>query len=93
MPVPELMTWVPDQRRWTKRYRGRRFYVSARQLGCPETKEGSIQAANEWWRNKQTELDYAYRAAQRIPRPMEDIAAANLDAALFSDLRPGRTSP
>ena len=59
MPIPELMTWVPTQRRWTKMYRGRRFYVSARQLGAAETKEDSLHAANQWWRDKQAELDYA----------------------------------
>ncbi len=89
MPTRELMTWVPEQRRWTKRYAGRRYYVSARQLGCRETKEESLQAANQWWRDKQPELDYALRVKTRAPLPMEDIAAASLGARpeLFADLR------
>jgi integrase len=81
MPSRDLMTWISGQKRWTKMYRGQRFYISARQLGCPETKEGSLLAANEWWRNKQAELDLAYRAnlqLPRTPRPMEDIGSALL---------------
>jgi integrase len=79
MPTPELMTWVPAQKRWTKRYRGRRYYVSVRQLGTVETKEASLQAANAWWRDKQADLDVAYRAgltSPRTPPPVEDVAAA-----------------
>jgi integrase len=89
MPVPELMTWVPAQRRWTKMYRGRRYYVSARQLGTDETKEASLAAANQWWRDKQAELEYAYRASMRTPAPMEDLAAASLGVSpdLFGNIR------
>jgi integrase len=60
-------------------YRGRRFYVSARQLGTAETKEASVQAANAWWVAKQSDLDLAYRASlnpPRTPLPAEDLAAA-----------------
>src|SRR5579884_3377101 len=89
MPVPELMTWIPVQRRWTKMYCGRRYYVSARQLGTLETKEASLAAANQWWRDKQSELDYAYRASARKPAPMEDLAAANMGVSpdLFGNVR------
>jgi|SRR5579884_246975 len=93
MPVPELMTWIPAQRRWTKMYGGRRYYISARKLGCPETKEGSIHAANQWWRDKQAELDYAEKVrgahGLRVPMPMEDLAAANMgvSADLFGNVR------
>jgi integrase len=79
MPVPELMTWIPAQRRWTRMYRGRRYYVSARQLGTVETKESSLQAANQWWRDKQAEIDLAYRAclpAPRTPAPLDDLLEA-----------------
>lgn len=80
MPTPELMTWVSSQRTWTKRYCGRRYYVSCRQLGIkPETKEASIQAANQWWRDKQNEIDHAERLsreqAKRTPPPGEDLAS------------------
>lgn len=81
MPTPELMTWIAVQRRWTKMYAGRRYYISARKLGCPETKDGSIHAANQWWRDKQAELDYAIKAAAaarlRVPQPMDDLFAAH----------------
>ncbi len=89
MPVPELMTWVPGQRRWCKQYAGRRYYISARKLGCPETKEGSILAANQWWRDKQAELDYDLRANAYRPAPMDDLAAAQVGvpAELFADVR------
>jgi hypothetical protein len=90
MPVPELMTWVAAQRRWTKMYRGRRYYISARQLGIvPQTKDASLHAANQWWRNKQAELDYAARAAARVPQPMEDLAAAamSVEPDLWGNMR------
>jgi integrase len=55
-------------------HRGKRYYVSCRQLNVwPETKEASLAAANAWWEAKQAEL---YNAARRTPRPMEDVVAA-----------------
>jgi hypothetical protein len=54
-----LMTWVAFGRRWTKKYRGQMYAVSCKQLGCPETKDASAAAANEWWEKKQRELDEA----------------------------------
>src|SRR5690348_386414 len=78
MPTPELMTWIPSQRRWTKMYLGRRFYISARQLGTAETKEASLHAANQWWRDKQADLDHACRQNMRTPAPGEDLAGAAL---------------
>ena len=59
MPRLVLMTWVGSQKRWTKMYRGVRYYVSPKQLGTPETRAGSMAAANEWWRQKQEEIDRA----------------------------------
>ena len=32
---------------------------SPKQLGTPETRAGSMAAANEWWRQKQEEIDRA----------------------------------
>jgi len=88
VPTRELMTWIPEQRRWTKRYCGRRYYVSARQLGC-RNKEDSIQLANRWWADKQSEVDYALRVKLHRPKPMDDAAAARLGvpADLFADVR------
>jgi integrase len=54
------MSWIPKLRRWQKLYKGRRYTVSCRQLGCPvETKEGSGQLANEWWLKRRAEVDGA----------------------------------
>jgi integrase len=52
-----LMTWVESQKRWTKWYRGTTHSVSPKKLGCPVTKTGSADAANDWWTKKQAELD------------------------------------
>ena len=89
MATPELMTWDSKSRRWTKQYMGRRYWISCRQLRAASTKEGSIHAANQWWRNKQAELDLVYRVAHRAPQPMEDIAAAALGQSpdAFADIR------
>jgi hypothetical protein len=54
-----LMTWVPGQKRWLKKYRGKMYAVSCRQLGGPDTKDGSAAAANDWWEAKQQEIDAA----------------------------------
>ncbi len=56
MPASYEMSWIPKLRRWSKMYRGRRYVVSCRQLGTPETKEGSYKAANEWWRQKLADI-------------------------------------
>jgi hypothetical protein len=58
------MTWIRSQKRWTKMYRGVRYYVSPRQLGTPETRAGSMAAAKEWWRRKQEEIDRADPSSQ-----------------------------
>jgi integrase len=57
MPANYLMSWMPKERRWKKLYRGTLYRVSCRQLGTPETKEGSWKAANEWWLATKSELD------------------------------------
>lgn len=86
MPTPELMTWVPSRRRWTRMHRGKRFWVSCKALGVPETKEASLQAANAWWRAKQAELDAAAGPVTRPRLPMEDVASAVLgDPQAFDD--------
>lgn len=78
MPVPELMTWVPSRKRWTRMHRGKRFWVSCKALGVPETKAESVQAANAWWTAKQAEIDSAHTPAPRTPLPLEDVATASL---------------
>jgi len=70
MPKNYQMTWVPSSRRWRKVHRGKVYMLSCRQLGVPETKEASWQAANEWWEREQgiadlpTENDRVSRAVQ-----------------------------
>jgi integrase len=53
------MTWQASTRRWFKKHRGKMYTVSCRQLGCPDTKEGSAPAANSWWNAKLTEIETA----------------------------------
>ncbi len=82
------MTWIPSRRGWMKEYRGRKYAVSCRQLGTPETKDGSYQAANAWWEAKRLETDSTARArlpAPRTPAPMEDIVSALYGDGTSSD--------
>jgi integrase len=51
------MTWQAPTRRWFKKHRGKMYTVSCRQLGCPNTKEGSAAAANAWWEAKLEEIE------------------------------------
>ena len=67
MPALELMYWNHTQKRWFKKYRGKMYAVSPRTLECDPTKEGSRQAANEWWTRKQAEIDEALGKAKRHP--------------------------
>jgi hypothetical protein len=62
------MTWIPSRRGWMKEYKGRKYAVSCRQLGAPETKEGSYQQANAWWANRKAEID-GYTLAPAPPMP------------------------
>jgi len=57
MPRSFELTWDARNRRWRVMYRGKRYVVSCRQLGAPETKEGSYRKANEWWHARKHELD------------------------------------
>ena len=57
MPRQVSMTWIPSQRRWTRMYRGERYYVSARELKCPPTQADSLAAANDWWKKKLVEIE------------------------------------
>jgi integrase len=62
------MTWVPSGKRWLKKHVGKMYAVSCRQLNCPETREGSLAAANAWWESKQKEIE-------ATPPSEEDIRA------------------
>jgi hypothetical protein len=52
-----LMMWYPKRACWQKRYRGKLYQISCRQLKSTPTKDGSLDAANLWWEAKQKELD------------------------------------
>ncbi len=63
----ELMTWNASDKRWHKGYRGRRYAVSPRQLKTAPNKEASRQAANQWWEQKQKEIDEQLGKAKEHP--------------------------
>ena len=67
MPALELMTWVPDQKRWMKWYKGKMYARSPRQLGTEATKEASRAAANDWWEKKQAKIDEALGTPKKHP--------------------------
>ena len=68
----ERMGWVTSMKRWQKRYQGKLYTISPRQLGVQSaTKAASREAANQWWETKKAEIDKA--AAPAIPiAVMED---------------------
>ncbi|HEV8060154.1 MAG TPA: hypothetical protein VGP68_09785 [Gemmataceae bacterium] len=53
------MTWQQSSRRWFKKWQGKVYAVSCRQLKAPDTKLGSHAAANAWWEAKLKELEGA----------------------------------
>jgi hypothetical protein len=67
MALAELMSWIPKEKRWQKKYRGRRYAVSPRQLLTDATKEASRTRANEWWTLKQAEIDKQLGKAKQHP--------------------------
>ena len=62
MPEVELMGWNTRQRRWFKKYKGKVFAVSPKQLGTEPTKAASRKAANDWWEKKQAQIDATLNA-------------------------------
>lgn len=60
MPRSELMSWQAGHRRWSKKYRGKQYTISCRQLGVCETRDASRAAANEWWQRKRSQLDLSH---------------------------------
>lgn len=85
MAAIELMGWQKSQRIWQKRYRGRLYAVSPRQLGTEPTKEASRVKANEWWTKKQNEVDTALgKARQHPPHVVEAYQNAIENHRLFA---------
>ena len=80
-----LMYWVSKQKRWLKEYKGKTYSVSCKQLGCSPTKDISRKAANDWWEQKQRELDEALGAAKKHPAYIIDhYQAARENWRLFA---------
>jgi hypothetical protein len=73
MPRADAMTYVASRKRWTKMYKGQRFWISCQALGAPETKDGSRQAANAWWTDKENQL----RGVHNMGSPEYRLALLN----------------
>jgi integrase len=67
MSAIAIMGWNKVQRRWFKRYRGKLYFVSPKQLHCEPTKDASRVAANSWWEAKQSEIDEALGELKKLP--------------------------
>jgi hypothetical protein len=88
MVVKELMGWVASQKRWVKKYRGKQYFVSPRQLGIKDsTKETSRTAANEWWKRKLESIEAAPADSRQESWPslrrkeLADLHRSNGDVA------------
>jgi hypothetical protein len=55
MTTPSI-TWNAKQQRWFAKYHHKQYTVSPKILGTAPTKEASVRAANDWWRDKRKEL-------------------------------------
>jgi integrase len=89
------MSWDGKNRRWLKEYTPpggprKKYAVSCRQLGVPESKDASYQAANRWWEAKKAEVDATYRPVPRPPLPMEDVLRAWLPEDFYDDYQKAR---
>jgi hypothetical protein len=82
------MTWNAKQQRWFTKYRKKQYTVSPKVLGAAPTKEGSVQAANDWWKTKRAEIDKAAEAAPAPLPPVPDDVVERLKA-----LHPDATQP
>lgn len=69
MPRLYQMSWNGNRRRWLKEYKGKKYAVSCKALGVPETKAESYLAANQWWENKRREID----AGEKPRSPIIDV--------------------
>jgi len=50
------MSWSAATKAWQKMFKGTRYQVYCTELNAPPTKEGSYQAANDWWSRKVAQL-------------------------------------
>ena len=81
------MTWVPSRKGWLKKYQGKMYSVSCRQLGTPETKEASYRQANDWWEKKLAELTGPEREnTARVLAKAEELVALDAQAAALRSI-------
>lgn len=53
----ELMTFERTKNRWRKMHNGETYTISCKRLGTPKDRTASRAAANEWWINKEKEIN------------------------------------
>lgn len=87
MPRKLLMTYVSSQKRWTKKYNGKMFSVSCKQLGCPSSEAASWMAANLWWEAKQAEIDAQARQEEAAADPASHILRTALGGISVEEAR------
>lgn len=75
------LTWNSGQKRWFKKYRGRQYAVSPKELGAEPTKEASYGKAVEWWNTKKAELD----AIADAPSEVDVILQGMIDRATAAE--------
>lgn len=71
------MTWRPKDRRWTKYFNKKHYYVSHRQLvkagllksDAPNTKDGTRVAMKAWWKQTEAKLKAEVEAAREPQQP------------------------
>jgi integrase len=75
------MTWVAGRKGWLKKFQGKMYSVSCRQLGTAETKEASYQKANAWWDEKLAELTRPEQEnTDRILAKVEELVSLDAQA-------------
>lgn len=79
-----LMNWRGEPHfDWRKMYRGVPYRVTCDELNAPRTKDGSYQAANDWWRKKQAEL---FEPDARYWAQVDTVAAKVINDVLAPSL-------
>lgn len=78
MSATYLMSWESESARWVKMHNGFRYRITCAELKVPPTKQESYLAANEWWREKLTEIGPKKRK-EIIPRPDQEEAINEMD--------------
>jgi integrase len=87
MSKKAFMRWNVVLKRWEKMYKGNRLYVVPKTLNCPPTKEASVDAANDWFIARRSEIDGVPKSEPTHDEALTNalIALPDAAAALFSD--------